>query len=109
MLGLPGMNARNRTPCFAFSISEKTSLRSGGAGIGFFDGVPFFGRGTVFCFVLGENQTRTVPVFLPLSSVSARARLSSMFSVLNPTPWSFVRSEEHTSELQSLAYLVCRL
>src|SRR5687767_15772830 len=26
-----------------------------------------------------------------------------------PTPVNFERSEEHTSELQSLAYLVCRL
>src|SRR2546425_7650140 len=25
------------------------------------------------------------------------------------TQWIFLRSEEHTSELQSLAYLVCRL
>src|SRR2546425_5011588 len=25
------------------------------------------------------------------------------------TSWIFLRSEEHTSELQSLAYLVCRL
>src|SRR2546425_1989183 len=26
-----------------------------------------------------------------------------------PIPWPALRSEEHTSELQSLAYLVCRL
>src|SRR2546425_6882002 len=28
---------------------------------------------------------------------------------LNPKVWRYARSEEHTSELQSLAYLVCRL
>src|SRR5205823_13855199 len=30
-------------------------------------------------------------------------------SVLARAPWAAPRSEEHTSELQSLAYLVCRL
>src|SRR2546425_7712200 len=29
--------------------------------------------------------------------------------VLETSPWRLKRSEEHTSELQSLAYLVCRL
>src|SRR2546425_13251078 len=41
-----------------------------------------------------------------------RARPSSDLVVLAPraiAPWRGSRSEEHTSELQSLAYLVCRL
>src|ERR1041384_7422083 len=34
------------------------------------------------------------------------------YAFTHGTPWSYdsrIRSEEHTSELQSLAYLVCRL
>src|SRR3989441_8755336 len=31
------------------------------------------------------------------------------FATMNPPPVALQRSEEHTSELQSLAYLVCRL
>src|SRR2546425_3845279 len=47
-----------------------------------------------------EEPTRVMPIFLPLRSdtllISGRAI-------------SEKRSEDHTSELQSLAYLVCRL
>src|SRR2546425_2076109 len=32
-----------------------------------------------------------------------------LFEVTRRPAWRIVRSEEHTSELQSLAYLVCRL
>src|SRR3989441_6042242 len=51
----------------------------------------------------------TVSVVLPVRAV-ARACASSVvprmkFTIGRPKP----RSEEHTSELQSLAYLVCRL
>src|SRR5687767_13771650 len=41
--------------------------------------------------------------------------IAAQFMALNPSRWGFKpagdagRSEEHTSELQSLAYLVCRL
>src|SRR2546423_5394018 len=40
-----------------------------------------------------------------------RASCMPMPSPMPPKPWSswWERSEEHTSELQSLAYLVCRL
>src|SRR2546425_6443567 len=38
-----------------------------------------------------------------------RARWSLPVSVVRPCSLGAVRSEEHTSELQSLAYLVCRL
>src|SRR5687767_15555077 len=50
-----------------------------------------------------------------------RSALATVFSTWSPTAWpqwslivlksstSIMRSEEHTSELQSLAYLVCRL
>src|SRR2546425_3762299 len=43
---------------------------------------------------------------------AANARLHARGRVAGIWPWSargFARSEEHTSELQSLAYLVCRL
>src|SRR2546425_12748308 len=45
---------------------------------------------------LGSGRTRALP--------SARAQRD-----LPPAPRAGTRSEEHTSELQSLAYLVCRL
>src|SRR4030067_2281742 len=38
-----------------------------------------------------------------------RASFSSSPISSAPTIWAATRSEEHTSELQSLAYLVCRL
>src|SRR5215218_10425552 len=65
MLGLPGINARNNTPCFAPSMSSKISERSGGVGAGF---VP--DRGTDFCGVLGENQACSSPLGFPSLSVS---------------------------------------
>src|SRR2546425_8467968 len=37
------------------------------------------------------------------------AWMGKMIGVTFGAPWEFRRSEEHTSELQSLAYLVCRL
>src|SRR2546425_8371900 len=42
-------------------------------------------------------------------SQAARAVGSARSDGISPTAGSTVRSEEHTSELQSLAYLVCRL
>src|SRR2546423_15124692 len=44
----------------------------------------------------------------PLGCVSPRLVLAALIST-SPTRFSTGRSEEHTSELQSLAYLVCRL
>src|SRR2546425_7842543 len=43
------------------------------------------------------------PAYTNAVSIDAAARAGSQLAV------SFNRSEEHTSELQSLAYLVCRL
>src|SRR5205823_11325539 len=39
----------------------------------------------------------------------SRASASAVFTRTASAPISIQRSEEHTSELQSLAYLVCRL
>src|SRR2546425_5999816 len=46
------------------------------------------------------------PVMLPTKADSATPRQSSSIVRVRAR---YVRSEEHTSELQSLAYLVCRL
>src|SRR2546423_3432313 len=60
----------------------------------------------------GTNSTRNVgrkAQCHPISLESAAATaISSATSAADSTP-SPNRSEEHTSELQSLAYLVCRL
>src|SRR3712207_8509595 len=60
---------------------------------------------------LGAGQTldytfaiASIPVVLPAATVSERARC-----VVKPADGELVRSEEHTSELQSRQYLVCRL
>src|SRR3989441_12900861 len=53
--------------------------------------------------VLGQNTDRTRTE--ECGSGGARTSIQSV----SHTQWSLDRSEEHTSELQSLAYLVCRL
>src|SRR2546425_6455599 len=47
----------------------------------------------------------------PVAHVRARSTASRIFSATSrlERSGSSIRSEEHTSELQSLAYLVCRL
>src|SRR2546425_8460851 len=69
------------------------------------------------------NDTATTEIYtlslhdaLPISCSREPARSWSptMGAAAGPAraasaPWSATRSEEHTSELQSLAYLVCRL
>src|SRR2546425_2665171 len=44
----------------------------------------------------------------PRSCCEAEGNANRRYSV-RQSPFDYVRSEEHTSELQSLAYLVCRL
>src|SRR3712207_8269968 len=74
-------------------------------------------RSTLFPYTTLFRSSTRVPV---MPSASARARLSSASdarsvdcaTVIAPTPTSttqMIRSEEHTSELQSRQYLVCRL
>src|SRR5687767_15343713 len=56
--------------------------------------------------ILGSLASRTSsPAFVPSWRKGAMLSVSRDVSSRNPV----VRSEEHTSELQSLAYLVCRL
>src|SRR5229473_8325592 len=67
------------------------------------------------------NDTATTEIYtlslhdaLPISSPSRRSAWRpppcwSGAGSAPPSRWPAMRSEEHTSELQSLAYLVCRL
>src|SRR3712207_7601808 len=54
--------------------------------------------------LLGEDDLREAVLFRPRAAVSQRARPHRV-----PESAEQVRSEEHTSELQSRQYLVCRL
>src|SRR2546425_5171428 len=59
-----------------------------------------------------ESPTNLLLKLFDLQAVAAIARKRGLLTVCDNTfasPWIQRRSEEHTSELQSLAYLVCRL
>src|SRR5712672_4718390 len=72
-----------------------------------------------FFFFFFFNDTATTEIYtlslhdaLPISNSPATSRLSIALcwcSIRPRTTRARSRSEEHTSELQSLAYLVCRL
>src|SRR2546425_1933329 len=77
-------------------------------------------RSTLFPYTtLFRSKPSPVPPYLRVVEPSAWEKASKIiccFSIGMPIPVSLtekcnrqVRSEEHTSELQSLAYLVCRL
>src|SRR5258705_12469829 len=63
------------------------------------------------------NDTATTEIYtlslhdaLPISTlVKLPSTLSTLRSFMNAVNWTAARSEEHTSELQSLRHLVCRL
>src|SRR2546425_9704482 len=62
------------------------------------DALPILGRSETL-----KPETRTSPLV-------GRSSANTSFNTVDlPAPEWPVRSEEHTSELQSLAYLVCRL
>src|SRR5205823_7513531 len=56
-------------------------------------------------------QTLVLAIFMGGMAIGAAAAACYTASIRNPLrTYAFIeRSEEHTSELQSLAYLVCRL
>src|SRR5205823_7713074 len=58
--------------------------------------------------LLGTRETLVTGHDAPDRLVPARRRTRRSASTSAPAAWC-PRSEEHTSELQSLAYLVCRL
>src|SRR2546425_8575158 len=67
---------------------------------------------TLFRSVSVNSESRSPPCMSQshtfLVSVSCKKwRTQALLPV--PCAWNRIRSEEHTSELQSLAYLVCRL
>src|SRR5687767_15525786 len=55
-------------------------------------------------YELPENMNRTI-----LTIVKDEAQVDAVVTVTKKVVGDLDRSEEHTSELQSLAYLVCRL
>src|SRR2546425_8140834 len=57
---------------------------------------------------VGSMPENAVAWDLPRRECRCRYRCLAV-GKLGPACWSTSRSEEHTSELQSLAYLVCRL
>src|SRR5205823_12413128 len=71
----------------------------------------------IFVRITGDPHTATALVLQALGSLdrnlASGASVHNMDDVLwyqrLPSKIATVRSEEHTSELQSLAYLVCRL
>src|SRR5687767_15727890 len=66
----------------------------------------FRSGGTVAAASAGPDQGSTFTLSLPLTA--NRAQQTGEFEQAE-LPHKLLRSEEHTSELQSLAYLVCRL
>src|SRR5229473_7595603 len=79
----------------------------------------FFSLSFFFFFFFFFNDTATTEIYtlslhdaLPISTRRRCARWRPTFTRAFPwtrLPCCWSRSEEHTSELQSLAYLVCRL
>src|SRR2546425_1888122 len=69
-------------------------------------------RSTLFPYttLFRSPFTNTLPASIAAARRSARSGLAVQRDAPSPKVESFARrSEEHTSELQSLAYLVCRL
>src|SRR2546423_10415721 len=71
---------------------------------------------SLFSFFFFFNDTATTEIYtlslhdaLPICSRAPRAAFWRETSSQTSRPLVVDRSEEHTSELQSLAYLVCRL
>src|SRR5687767_15312398 len=72
----------------------------------------------VFCFFFFFNDTATTEIYTLSLHDALPIYVVSTLSAITPYDWAGYlservnqpgRSEEHTSELQSLAYLVCRL
>src|SRR6202011_6423339 len=62
------------------------------------------------------NDTATTEIYtlslhdaLPISPLNASSWLAARLNQIGEGPCAFIRSEEHTSELQSPMYIVCRL
>src|SRR2546425_9022879 len=90
-LGEPGVTAG--------SIIETSSMRS----------APRIENSWCFCFKLAYKSPFTFTSRSRLANSRAAFGKVMYRSLNRPMPSLTERSEEHTSELQSLAYLVCRL
>src|SRR2546425_3017436 len=67
-------------------------------------------RSTLFPYTtLFRSPARRVPSRLHCAKHQGRVPSECPCRLRNSSPAGDIRSEEHTSELQSLAYLVCRL
>src|SRR5260370_27235863 len=70
-------------------------------------------RSTLFPYTTLFRSPSTPPEESPSSRKSRRNRQArsreSLSTIIHGAPWIIVRSEEHTSELQSHLNLVCRL
>src|SRR5258705_5769375 len=62
-------------------------------------------RAQRFLLLLGEEGARGFPHLVPCLLEARQGRLEQTRDQM----WKSTRSEEHTSELQSLRHLVCRL
>src|SRR3712207_7617047 len=78
----------------------------------------FFFNDTATTEIYTLSLHDALPIYQPLSSVTRRHQAHSGRQRINNSTrgdyvfffcWRFCRSEEHTSELQSRQYLVCRL
>src|SRR2546425_4995016 len=63
---------------------------------------------SICCATISPSRSDSVKFLEPTTIRSRPAQLANMNS-RSDSDRTMVRSEEHTSELQSLAYLVCRL
>src|SRR3712207_8319673 len=82
--------------CFFFNDTATTEIYT----LSLHDALPIF---LPRVLLLGATHATAVPV----NEKMAIAPLAVTYSSLSP--WALARSEEHTSELQSRPYLVCRL
>src|ERR1017187_6708723 len=94
-----GLGETVKTCC---SFIQSTSSRLRTTSMFFFND-----RGTTEIYSLSLHDA--LPIWSPCSSTSACARRMACVSPAGAYRPSLWRSEEHTSELQSPMYLVCRL
>src|SRR2546425_6175763 len=94
----------NRHPFPTSSVAATFGVKTGGSHSSAHSG-------TASCFMPDTHISGREPAvtYLWHSTWTAIGLPSASFTNLDHTPWDVDRSEEHTSELQSLAYLVCRL
>src|SRR2546423_15544191 len=71
--------------------------------------IHFFFNDTATTEIYTLSLHDALPILSRIASRPCGTRIRSSCSTSRPSSSTRIRSEEHTSELQSLAYLVCRL